>query len=110
MVRAMSDAIYGGGTVDLIQNGNTFHLKSKPKSPGRAKDVAFAGLGRFRLLGGVFLLIFSIVLLIGGQSFVTDDKGSRGICAVMGHMPLVGLGLAFQMKSIPVENNGHRRP
>lgn len=32
MVRAMSDAIYGGGTVDLIQNGNTFHLKSKPKS------------------------------------------------------------------------------
>ena len=32
MVRTMSDAIYGGGTVDLIQNGNTFHLKSKPKS------------------------------------------------------------------------------
>ena len=44
MVRAMSDAIYGGGTVDLIQNGNTFHLKSKPKSYQRqlAHDGAYA--------------------------------------------------------------------
>ena len=72
--------------------------------PGRAKDVAFAGLGRFRLLGGVFFFVFSVILLIGGQSFVADDKGSCGICAVMGHMPLVGLGLAFQMKGIPVLN------
>lgn len=32
MVRAMSDAIYGGGAIDLIQNGNTFQLKSTPKS------------------------------------------------------------------------------
>ena len=44
MVRAMSDAIYGGGTVDLIQNGNTFHLKSKPKSYQRhmSHDGAYA--------------------------------------------------------------------
>mgnify|MGYP001113584800 FL=1 len=31
MVRAMSDAIYGGGDIDLIQNGNTYRLKSTPK-------------------------------------------------------------------------------
>ena len=32
MVRAMSDAIYGGGDIDLIQNGNTYQLKSTPKA------------------------------------------------------------------------------
>ena len=32
MVRAMSDAIYGGGDIDLIQNGNTYRLKSTPKA------------------------------------------------------------------------------
>ena len=44
MVRAMSDAIYGGGSIDLIQNGNTFQLKSKPKSYQRqlAHDGAYA--------------------------------------------------------------------
>ncbi len=32
MVRAMSDAIYGGGIIDLIQNGTTYQLKSTPKA------------------------------------------------------------------------------
>lgn len=32
MVRAMSDAIYAGGSIDLIQNGNTYQLKSTPKA------------------------------------------------------------------------------
>lgn len=34
MVRAMSDAIYGGGIIDLIQNGTTYQLKSTPKAYG----------------------------------------------------------------------------
>ncbi len=38
MVRAMSDAIYGGGTVELIQNGNTCQLKSTPKAYRRQMD------------------------------------------------------------------------
>ncbi len=38
MVRAMSDAIYGGGTVELIQNGNTCQLKSTPKAYCRQMD------------------------------------------------------------------------
>ena len=44
MVRAMSDAIYGGGSIDLIQNGITFHLKSTPKSYRRqlAHDGTYA--------------------------------------------------------------------
>lgn len=44
MVRAMSDAIYGGGDIDLIQNGNTYQLKSTPKAYRRqlSHDGAYA--------------------------------------------------------------------
>ncbi len=44
MVGAMSDAIYGGGTIELIQNGSTYQLKSTPKVYRRqmAHDGAYA--------------------------------------------------------------------
>ncbi len=44
MVGAMSDAIYGGGTIELIRNGNTYQLKSIPKAYRRqmAHDGAYA--------------------------------------------------------------------
>ena len=44
MVQAMSDVIYGGGDIDLIQNGNTYRLKSMPKAYRRqmSHDGAYA--------------------------------------------------------------------
>ena len=44
MVQAMWDAIYDGGDIDLIQNGNTYRLKSTPKAYRRqmSHDGAYA--------------------------------------------------------------------
>ena len=53
MVRAMSDTICGCGSIDLIQNGNIFQLKSKLKSrkcyifcPDGDRDSLFAEVDR----------------------------------------------------------------
>lgn len=44
MVRAMSDAIYGSGSIDFIQNGNTYQLDGTPKAYRRqlSHDGAYA--------------------------------------------------------------------
>ena len=96
MVRAMSDAIYGGGSIDLIQNGNTFQLKSKPKSYQRqlAHDGAYA---TGHLVDGVVDGVQAV--LLGAQSQIHLALGGAELAVhTPGQIVLGGsLHVGFQL-------------